>query len=153
MERNINDYTDGFRLKYEQFVNTSDAAEAEGLWDEAEYGEMEGYFFSIIMGVILHLIKADGTVDEEEVDYLNRNFGYSYTVGEVVDLYDSMGEEIERNWLENAKAGLELLRKMDEELAREYLELLSQICDIISISDREAEEAEVEELRRLYRAV
>ena len=153
MERNIDDYSDGFRLKYEQFVNSCDAAEAEGLWDEEEYGEMEGYFFSILMGVLLHLIKADGEAAEGEVDYLNRNFGFSYTVGEIRELFDGMGSEIDRNYLDNAKAGLKLLQEMGGDIAQEYLELMSLICNIITVSDCEADEAELEELRGLDRAI
>ena len=145
----LNDYTEGFKLKYDQFVHACDAAEAEGLWDTREYGEMEGYCFSVLMGVILHVINVDGSVSAREAESLNRNFGFDYTVEDLVGLFYSVGEEVEGNYLENAKAGIALLRKLPGGIADDFIELLGLICNIAAASDEGVSEKELEELRRL----
>ena len=104
MENNgIQNYAEGFKVQYEQFVNSCDAAEEAGLWNLEEYGEMEGYYFNILMGIILHTISADGNVAEAEVEYLNTTFGFDYTVDSLLEVYYSVGRDIEQNYLENAK--------------------------------------------------
>ena len=149
MDNNLGNYTDGFMLQYDAFVQSCDAAEAEGLWNTEEYGEMEGYYFNILMGVILHLIVVDGNIAESEVDYLNSSFGFEYTTDSLLEVYYSVGSDIEQNYLENAKNGLELLKGMNEEIAQKFRELLSLVCRIITESDADVREEELAELRDL----
>ena len=136
-----------FRQKYEQFLRACGAAEAEGRWDTAERGGMEGYCFGILLGVLLHLIISDGNVAEREVEYLNRNFGFDYTVESLLEVYYSVGEEIEENYLENAKEGVALLEAADPALADGFRDLLGLICEILAESDEGISETELAELR------
>ncbi len=149
MNGGITASTDGFKLKYEQFLHACDAAEAEGLWNTEEYGQMEGYYFNILMGVILHVINADGNVAARETALLNESFGFEYTQEEVIDLYYTVGENIEGNYLDNARIGLTLLEGMNPELKEDYLELLNLICGIAAASDEGVNEAELRALREL----
>ena len=149
MAYDIERSSERFRLKYEQFVRACEAAEAEGRWDTAERGGMEGCYFNIILGVLLHLIITDGNVAEREVESLNRNFGFDYTVESLLELYYSVGEEIEENYLANAEEGLSLLAGIDSALADDFRSLLALICEILAESDEGISEPELAALRKV----
>ena len=149
MAYDIDRHSEEFRLNWERFVHACGAAEAEGRWDTAELGEMEGFCFNTVLGVILHLIITDGNVAEREVEILNRNFGFDYTVESLLEVYYSIGEEIEGNYLANAKETLGLLTRIDPQLADDFRSLLNLICVIAAESDEGVSETELEELRRL----
>ena len=149
MARDIDRLTEEFRLNYDRFVHACDAAEAEGRWNTEELGEMEGTCFNAILGVLLHLIITDGNVAARETEVLNRAFGFDYTVESLLELYYSVGTEIEKNCLDNAKECLALLKGIDGDLAAEFVGLLNLICSIAAESDEGASEAELDAIRSL----
>lgn len=149
MTYDIDRHSEEFRLNWERFVHACDAAEAEGRWDTDGLGEMEGYYFNTVLGVILHLIITDGNVAEREVEALNRNFGFDYTVESLLELYYSVGEQIEGNYLDNAKEALALLNRIDPAMADDFRDLLDLICTIVAESDEGVSETELDEFRKL----
>ena len=149
MAYDIDRSSESFRQKYDRFARACEAAEAAGRWDTAERGGMEGYYFNTILGVLLHLIITDGNVAEREAETLNRNFGFDYTVESLLELYYSVGEEIEENYLANAEEGLSLLTGIDPALADDFRALLTLICEILAESDEGISEIELASLRKI----
>ena len=141
--------TEEFRTKYERFFIGCDAIEEEGLWNKEENGEMEGFYQNDLLSVILRLIAADGIISGKETEYLNRNFGFSYTTEELEEVYNSCKENIGRSFDETFENGITLLRSVNRKLAEAYKELLGLICDIIIECDGETAPKEVIEARRL----
>ena len=145
--------SDGFRVLYDQFVNSCDAAEEAGKWDKEEYGEMEGYFFNTLMGILMNVVNADGNIGEREAEALNENFGFSYTVDELIELYGYCGKDLEANYAENTRAAMELLCGIDEGLAERFRELVLTICEIVAESEDGVLESEEDFLDSLTDAV
>lgn len=140
---------ESFRLKYEQFFIGCDALEDTGSWNKEVYGEMEAFYQNDLVVFVLRLIAADGKITSEEADYLNRAFGFDYSVDELLEVYNSCREDFEGSFEEQAKSGYELMKRMSEKIAAAYLELLGLICDIIMESDGVVAPAELEEIRKI----
>ncbi|MCR4907034.1 MAG: hypothetical protein K6A33_13270 [Clostridiales bacterium] len=142
-----------FRALYDQFVNSCDAAEIAGKWDKEEYGEMEGYFFNTLMGILMNVINADGNIGAREAEVLNECFGFSYTVDELIELYGYCGKDLEANYAENAHIAMGLLGGIDEGLAERFRELVLTICGIVAESEDGVLESEENLLATLRDAV
>ena len=141
--KRIDALTEEFKAKYERFLIGCDALEELGEWDRDEYGEMDVFFENDLMTVILRLIVADGVIHQKEAEYLNRTFGFSYTLTELKELYEACREVIGRPLDENFSEGAKLMRSLNEKLADAYRELLGLICDIAMESDSGISPAEV----------
>lgn len=146
---NLDMYTESFKLKLEKFLLGCDAIEELGLWDKEQYGEMDVFYQNDLVSVIIRLIAADGVISGREVDYLNKNFGFSYSIAELRDVYQNCREEIGHSFDEAFENGITLMRSINEKLADAYKELLGLICDIIIESDGVVTETEQEEVKRL----
>ena len=146
---NLDMYTESFKLKLEKFLLGCDAIEELGLWDKEQYGEMDVFYQNDLVSIIIRLIAADGVISGREVDYLNKNFGFSYSIAELRDVYQNCREEIGHSFDETFENGITLMRSINEKLADAYKELLGLICDIIIESDGVVTETEQEEVKRL----
>ena len=146
---NLDMYTESFKLKLEKFLLGCDAIEELGLWDKEQYGEMDVFYQNDLVSIIIRLIAADGVISGRDVDYLNKNFGFSYSIAELRDVYQNCREEIGHSFDETFENGITLMRSINEKLADAYKELLSLICDIIIESDGVVTETEQEEVKRL----
>lgn len=146
---NLDMYTESFKLKLEKFLLGCDAIEELGLWDKEQYGEMDVFYQNDLVSIIIRLIAADGVISGREVDYLNKNFGFSYSIAELRDVYQNCREEIGHSFDEAFENGITLMRSINEKLADAYKELLGLICDIIIESDGVVTETEQEEVKRL----
>ncbi len=142
-----------FRILYDQFVNSCDAAEIAGKWDKEEYGEMEGYFFGTLMGILMNVVNADGNIGAREAEVLNDCFGFTYTVDELIELYGYCGKDIEANYAENTRIAMELLRDIDVTLADRFRDLVLAICGIVAESEDGVLESEKNLLDALKNAV
>ena len=127
--------TTEFKGKYEKFINACDSQEAVNHWDIDTDGEMEVYYQNDIISVILKIIVADNMIREEEVWYLNANFGFDLTREEVEEIYESADEEIDAFFDDCFLNGYERLKLINDKLARYYKELFLLICQIIALSD------------------
>lgn len=141
--------TESFKTKYDSFITGCDSIELDEVWDKTEYGEMDGFYENELLSVILSLIITDGKISDEEVKYLNDNFGFSYTVDELKNVYLNCGEEIENYFESNFKAGYEKIKTINGKLAAAYKELLALICQIISESDGVVSEEEKQTIAEL----
>ena len=121
---------EAFKLQYEKFLTGCDALEAEGRWDTAALGEMEGYYFNDIMTVILHLISADGRFSEEEARFVADAFGFRYTAGELAQLYREQSDEIDRFFREEVPQGYRKMQALSPSLAEHYRDLLLQAGEL-----------------------
>ncbi len=134
--------TDSFKLKYEKFILGCDSIELDESWDKEANGEMDVFYENEILSVILSLIIADGTIGEDEVRYLNDNFGLSYSVEQLKTVYIALGDEIDAFFERYFKAGYQMLQGIHEKLATAYKELFELICQIIVESDGRVSEEE-----------
>ena len=141
--------TESFKTKYESFITGCDSIELDEVWDKTEYGEMDVFYENELLSVILSLIIADGKISDEEVKYLNDNFGFFYTVGELKNVYLNCGEEIENYFESNFQAGYEKIKTINGKLAAAYKELFELICQIISESDGVVSEEEKQAIAEL----
>lgn len=141
--------TESFKTKYESFITGCDSIELDEVWDKTEYGEMDVFYENELLSVILSLIIADGKISDEEVKYLNDNFGFSYTVDELKNAYLNCGEEIENYFESNFQAGYEKIKTINGKLAAAYKELFELICQIISESDGVVSEGEKQAIAEL----
>ncbi len=141
--------TESFKTKYESFITGCDSIELDEVWDKTEYGEMDVFYENELLSVILSLIIADGKISDEEVKYLNDNFGFSYTVDELKNVYLNCGEEIENYFESNFQAGYEKIKTINGKLAAAYKELFEFICKIISESDGVLSEEEKQAIAEL----
>ena len=110
---------------------------------------MDIFYSNDLVSVIIRLIAADGNISAKEVEYLNHNFGFEYTVEELADVYVSCKEEIGHSFDEQFENGISYMRSVNGKLADAYKELLELICNIIVESDDVIDKAETEEAQRL----
>lgn len=141
--------TESFKTKYESFITGCDSIKLYEVWDKTEYGEMDVFYENELLSVILSLIIADGKISDEEVKYLNDNFGFSYTVDELKSVYLNCGEEIENYFESNFQAGYEKIKTINGKLAAAYKELFELICQIVSESDGVVSEEEKQAIAEL----
>ncbi len=140
---------ESFKLKYDLFMIGCDAIEEEGLWDTEVLGEMDGFYFNDLSSVIIRLIASDGNISEKEVEYLNKTFGFEYTLDELKEVYKNCKDNIDHSFDEAFENGISYMRKINSKLADAYKELLALICDIIIESDGIIADIEVDEVKRL----
>ena len=147
--KNLDALTQEFNTKYERFFIGCDAVEDSGLWDIEEYGDMEAFYQNDLVSVIIRLIAADGSISSKEVEYLNKSFGFEYTVEELNEVYRSCKDDIGSYFDEQFQNGISVMRSKNEKLADAYKELLGLICDIIASSDGIVSPDEADEIRNL----
>ena len=141
--------TEEFKSKYEKFLIGCDAIEELNQWNQEKYGEMDAFYQNDLVSVIIRLIAADGIISKKEVEYLNYNFGFAYTVDELADVYASCKEQIGHSFDESFANGITSMRAINSKLAEAYKELLVLICDIIMESDGVISKSESEEVMHL----
>jgi len=147
--KSIEAYTEGFKAKYEKFINGCDSIEEIEKWDKKAYGEMESFYANDITSIIIRIIAADGIISQHEVDYINKAFGFEYTLDELTEVHKNCIDNIDEAFDENFENGISLMRRINSKLADAYKELLCMICDIIISSDGVVSQAETAELERL----
>ncbi len=148
--KNLEMYTDGFKVQYEQFIDACDSIETMGQWDKETLGEMEAYYYHDLASIIIRLIAVDGKITLKETEYLNANFGFHYTLGELKEMYRICKDDIVSHAFdENFENGVTRMRRINPQLADAYKALLCLICRIIMESDGVVAESETAELKRL----
>ena len=135
--------TEGFKLKLEIFINGCDQKEIDLKWNREERGEMEAYYQNDLIAFVVNVMYADGNISPEEVDYLNKNFGFEYTVEELRDVHRFLQDEVYGSFEDQLIDDVKYLMSLDKNMGRSFIELLLMLCDIISQSDDKVEEAEI----------
>ena len=141
-----------FRVKHEAFIYVCDEVEGKSEWNKDELGEMDVFYSSDLATIAIRLIAVDGNITSKEVSYLNMTFGFKYTKAELEELYRNAKDDIGNSFDESFENGITYLRKISDDLADRYKELLSLICQIIIESDgvvTAIEKSEVEKLIKL----
>ena len=141
--------TKKFRNLYERFLLGCDAIEEMGAWDKESFGGMGVFYETDLIGLILRLIVADGTISTKEVAYLNRNFGLDYTVTKLAEVYESCRETINGSFDEQFKNGITRMKEINGKLANAYAELVGIICDIVIAGDGDISPEERGEIQRI----
>lgn len=147
--KNIDKLTEQFKSLYKRFLIGCDSIEEIGQWNKEELGEMDVFYQNDLVSVILMLIATDGEISDKEVEYLNKNFGFDYSVDELSDVYEGCKEEIDSYFDENFKNGISYMRTINAKLADAYKELLGLICDIIVESDNIVSDDETKIINQL----
>lgn len=150
--KNVEMYIDSFKIKYESFLTGCDSIEEMELWDKEALGEMDAFYANDLTSVIIRLIASDGKITHKEVEYLNKTFGFDYSLQELKYVYESSKDSLEHSFDENFENGISYMRKINAKLADAYKELLCLICEIIINSDgviAQEEVAEVEKLKNM----
>ena len=127
--------TSVFKTKYDKFIDLCNSVEKKQQWNKEDFGEMEVFYVTDLMSIIIRLVAVDGNISQKEVEYFN--------------IYNNSIENIDGKFEANFVKGLDLLKKIDEELADLYKELLIMICEIIICSDDVKNPEEIKEFERL----
>ena len=146
---NIDNLTKAFRFQYESFHLGCDAIEETGAWDKEKFGEMDAFYENDLLSMIFRVIAADGKISAKEVEYLNRNFAFDYTVESLTEAYDNCRAEIGESFDAKFRNGVECMKNINAKLASVYTELLGIICDILIASDGEISPSEIQEAQRI----
>ena len=146
---NIDNLTRAFRSLYERFLLGCDAIEETGAWDKEALGGMGVFYETGLIALILRLVVADGTISEKEVAYLNRNFGFDYTVPRLAEVYENCREAIGGSFDEQFRGGVARMKEINGRLAAAYAELTGLVCDIVAAGDGTVSPEEIEEIRRI----
>ncbi len=147
---NIDNLTRAFRSLYERFLLGCDAIEETGAWDKEALGGMGVFYETGLIALILRLVVADGTISGKEVEYLNRNFGFDYTVPRLAEVYENCREAIGGgSFDEQFRGGFARMKEINGKLAAAYAELTGLVCDIVAAGDGTVSPEEIEEIRRI----
>lgn len=90
--KKIDTLTDTFKMRLDAFTIGCDSLEEIEKWDKDTYGDLDVYCLNEFVSTILRLIMSDKEISEKEVDYLNENFGFSYNVDSLRDVYENCEE-------------------------------------------------------------
>ena len=148
--QNLDQLTESFKLKWDKFLVSCDALEEENdTWDLERYGEMDVYYEMALVSAILRLIAADGKITEQEADYLNRVFGFTYTREALEEVWDNCADNLDEEFDARLAGDIARLRCISEPLADRYAELVRLVCDILAESDGAVSESEAEAIASL----
>ncbi len=138
-----------FTQKYESFMNRCSDLNKNEAWDEDEYCEMSLFYESSMANLVLSLLASDGVIHEKEVDFINR-FGIgSYTDERLQEIIGILGDNIDRYYNEDIIRDIDLLKKVDEGMAKEYTELVKAACELIISCDDEVTDNEKKRSQQL----
>ncbi len=146
---NLNTYIESFKMKYDSFIVGCDSVEELGLWDKENLGEMDAFYSNNMSSLILRVIAIDGKITQKEVEYLNKSFGFNYTLNELTQVYDICKEEILKSFEESFENSFSYLQEINPKLAEAYKELIVLICEIIIKSDDVVSPSEISEVERI----
>ena len=151
----LKESVDAFNSLYEAFVEECDVLENDGKWNVEHYGDMETWFYNDFLCAIIHMIAADGQIKQPEVDYLNEllgntSLGFTYTYPELRTLMAEQKERIDALFENEISKEYKLLQAIDEQAANDYLDLMVLLCEIISKSDGDIDDAERAEAENLF---
>ncbi len=131
-----------FSQDLEAFLFACDELENSGRWDLGNLGPMAVYFEADLFAVCLQVMRADGVFETPEAEVVNAMFGTSYTPRQLSELYDSAAPVATTYAEEDAQSALALLAQVDLALRDRYRDLLLKACDVIAVSDGDAEKSE-----------
>ena len=145
--------TDGFKLKYEKFLNSCDMQEDLNNWDKDELGEMDVFFQNHLIVFILRLVAADGIIGPEDVEYVNKAFGFNYSQESLVAAFEDCKETFGAEYEAQLKRDMSQLRSINENLANRYVDLVESACNIVIQSDGVVDQAEIAEAKKIAQAI
>ena len=81
--KKIDELTETFKSRLDAFTIGCDSIEEIELWNKEENGELDVFCLNEYLTTTLRLVAADGVISEQEAEYVNKNFGFSYTADEL----------------------------------------------------------------------
>lgn len=143
-----------FRTNVEAFLEACEVLQANGLWEEAEYGNIQAYYVNDLVCIITRIIAADGKITESETKLLGDVFGFDYSVEELQEVYDICAEYIAELFDTGVSEAYGMLKEKDENLAMNYKELMIEAGNVAMDSDNmimisEKEKEAVQKLQEL----
>ena len=141
---------ENFQAKFEQFLINCDDAEQGSMWNREKYGEMQDYYAGLIVSMILRIVTSEGWISDEDIEYLNLLFGFSYDGGELEQVFEGCRELVTSSNFENQlKNSAIVLQRIKEDLYQEFRQMVALIVDAFSHSEDFITEPQKEEILRL----
>lgn len=139
-----------FQEKFEQFLMGCEEAEQGSIWNRDEHGEMQDYYAGLIVSIILRIVTAEGWISDEEIEYLNLVFGFSYESGDLEQVFEDCRDMVTSTHFETElRESALLLNRINAECYQEFRQLIALIGDIFSNSEDFISEMQKNEILRL----
>lgn len=137
-----------FRMQTDLFLTACEELESDEVWTELRI-PMDTALKTDLFGITLHLMSADGALEEKEVALFNELFGTSYLPEELEGLCQGLMPVLDTYLAGDESTALAKLDAADEVLAGMYRRILLQACTLMAQSDGYEEWAEVALIERL----
>ena len=151
--KKIDELTETFKSRLDAFTIGCDSIEEIELWNKEENGELDVFCLNEYLTTILRLVAADGVISEQEAEYVNKNFGFSYTADELKDIYENCQIVIGDSFDERIREDIEIISAVNTKLAGEFKELVELICSIIAASDNAVADEERKEIEKIEKVL
>ena len=139
-----------FQIKFEQFLIGCEEIEQGDIWNLEEYGEMQDYYAGLIVSMILRIVTSEGWISDEDIEYLNLLFGFSYDGGELEQVFEGCRDMVTSPEFEtDLKKSALLLRQISTERYHEFHELVGLIGEIFANSEGFISESQKNEMLHL----
>lgn len=140
---------DTFTLKYNNFMDRCHAYNNSEAWDEDEYCEMGLFYESSLSNLLLSLVATDEVINEKEVDFLNQFGVGEFSLERLQDIYSCCRENIDNYYDVHIIRDIDLLKRVGQDFADEYKDLVKGACELIISSDGVVADAEKQQAARL----
>lgn len=139
-----------FQEKFEQFLMGCEDVEQGSIWNRDKYGEMQDYYAGLVVSIILRIVTAEGWISDEEIEYLNLVFGFSYESGDLEQVFEDCRDMVtSTNFDTQFSKSAMLLNHINAECYQEFRQLVALIGDIFSNSEDFISEMQKNEVLRL----
>ena len=139
-----------FQTKFEQFLIGCEDAEQGSIWNRDEYGEMQDYYAGLLVSMILRIVTSEGWISDEEIEYLNLVFGFSYDSGELEQVFEGCRDMVTSSDFETElRESALLLHQISTERYHEFHELVALIGEIFANSEDFISESQKNEMLHL----
>lgn len=131
LQKHIN----SFRNKYKRFNANLTSEDVLEKWNEDENGAIDVFYENELVSIALTVISSDGKIFVKEAGYLDETFGFSYTADDLAQMYINAHDEIDNYFEDCFKQGYQMLRDINEDLAKQYKDIFYLLCKIVAESD------------------
>ena len=141
---------ESFQSKFEQFLIGCEDLEQSSRWNREKYGEMQDYYAGLVVSMILRIVTSEGWISDEEIEYLDLLFGFSYDGGELEQVFEGCREMVtSSDFDEQLRNSAIFLNQISAERYQEFRELVALIGEIFANSEDFISELQKQEILRL----
>ena len=141
---------ENFQSKFEQFLIGCEDLEQSSRWNREKYGEMQDYYAGLVVSMILRIVTSEGWISDEEIEYLDLLFGFSYDGGELEQVFEGCREMVTSSDFDvQLQKSAIFLNQISKERYQEFRELVALIGEIFANSEDFISELQKQEILRL----